>query len=204
MAKKNDIVRGLYLSVFFAALILIWMSAPSAALAAPGDTLEYEVISIDPASWIVTAKETATGETVKFRLPTSVFHGQTFDADVESLQEGQRFSVKGPRNARLNNLVMDSPGRIRAGKSGLKRPMMAPGRANLSWEIINVNAQSWIVKAKHRQTNKMLRFKVHPESFQGFRFKADLTGISKGQNFAIIAPNDFAMTDCASLLELQK
>ncbi len=169
------------------------------------EMLEYEIISIDPQGWIVTARETATGNVVKFRLPPAVFKGQTFDANLDTPKPGNRFSVRGPRNARLNRLVMTKPlSRKLSTKRGPRIRRSVPMIKALTWEIVNVDAPRWIVTAKNRRTGKILKFKAHPEAFTGFRFRADIRSIGQGEGFSIVTPNERAMENACTLLELQK
>ena len=191
---------GLAVVMVFAAMTGLLQGAKTS-----GEMLEYEVISVNTNSWVVTAKETATGNVVKFRLPPTVFTGQTFDADLENLQSGRRFSVRGPRNSRLNNLVMETP----LGKRPRERREMHSPRLNLyteklTWEIVSVDPNNWIVTARNRNNNKMVKVKAHPEAFTGFRFRANLEDIGNGQGFSIVTPNDRPMPNCCTLLERPK
>jgi hypothetical protein len=170
----------------------------------PAELTEYEVKLIDPASWTVTATDTSTGNIIKFRLPPSVFVGQTFDASLQDVKAGQLFSIKGPKNTRLKRLAMVSAGKIRANRAPRIKWDVTPPQAPMAWKILSVDAKDWIVKAQNTRSNKIIRFKVHPKSFAGFRFRANTAGISQGQRFAIIAPNEAPMADCATLLPLEK
>jgi hypothetical protein len=189
--------------VLFAVLALAAMTVMVQGSMPPGEDLEYKVMSIDPKGWIVTAQETATGNIVKFRLPPSAFKGQTFDADLGAVQKGKRFSVRGPRNARLGRLIVEKPlpgepprGRGRTKLEGVRGE-------SLSWEILHVDARKWIVTAKNRQTHKVAKFQAHPEAFTGFLFRANLRGIKKGRGFAIVTPNNQPMNNVCTLLELK-
>lgn len=169
------------------------------------ELVEYEVISINPQNWVVTAKETASGNQVKFRLPPAAFKGRTFDADLDTVQPGRRFSVRGPRNARLNQLTMEMPLPGKQGPRRLKRPgLLGPPTTPMGWEIVNVDPSKWIVTARDRRTQRVAKFQAHPEAFTGFRFRADLHSIGKGQGFSIVTPNDVPMSNCATLLELKR
>lgn len=170
-----------------------------------GELLEYEVISINPQSWVVTAKETASGNVVKFRLPPTVFKGKSFDAELGNIRKGGRFAVRGPRNARLDNLIMEGPmtKQPRMQKNSGPGNMTPPG-AQLGWVIEDVNPAQWIVSVRNRATGKTAKIKGHPEAFTGFRFRADLRNIRKGQGFSIVAPNDQPMSNVCSLLEPPK
>ena len=188
---------------WFAIMIVLFAVLALAAMPA-GEELEYKVLSINPENWVVTAQETATGNVVKFRLPPSAFKGQTFDANLGEVQNGQRFSVQGPRNARLNQLIMEEPlpGGPPPGRG--RQPKMRPRPSGpLTWEILHVDARKWIVTAKNRQTHKVAKFQAHPEAFTGFLFHANLRGIKNGQGFAIVTPNNQPMNNIATLLELK-
>lgn len=190
--------------VLFAVLALAAMTVLVQSAMPPGEELEYKVMSIDPKGWVVTAQETATGNVVKFRLPPSAFKGQTFDADLGAVQKGQNFSVQGPRNARLDQLILEKglpdEGPGRRGPRARMRPRPSEP---LSWEILHVDARKWVVTAKNRQTHKVAKFQAHPEAFTGFRFRANLRGIKKGQGFAIVTPNNQPMNNVGTLLELK-
>jgi len=175
----------------------------------PDEVLEYEVISIESQNWVVTARETATGNVVKFRLPPSVFKGQTFDANLDPSKRGQRFSAQGPRNARLDQLIVEEglPGgsSSQRGKFGKRVPRISGSPApSLTWEIVHVDARKWVVTAKNRRTHNVVKFQAHPEAFTGFRFRASLRGIGKGQGFSIVTPNNQPLNNCATLLEFKQ
>lgn len=190
--------------VLFAVLALAAMTVLLQGGTPAGEELEYKVMSIDPQGWIVTAQETATGNVVKFRLPPSAFKGQTFDADIETLQMGQRFSVQGPKNAQLNQLILEEPpsGDPPPGQ-GRGANMRHQASSPLTWEILHVDARKWIVTAKNRRTNKVAKFQTHPDAFNGFIFRASLRGIQKGQGFAVVVPNNQPMNNVCTLLELK-
>jgi len=201
MKQRFLIMIGLFAVLALAAMtVLVQGSMP------PGEELEYKVLSINPENWVVTAQETASGNVVKFRLPPSVFKGQTFDADLGSIQKGQRFSARGPRNARLNQLIMEKglPGEGPPSERGRRAKMRLGPSTPLAWEILHVDARKWIVTAKNRQTHKVAKFQAHPEAFTGFLFRANLRGIKKGRGFAIVTPNNQPMNNVATLLEVEK
>lgn len=203
MKRCSPMMIGL-IAVFFLMLTV----SPAPAKAAPGEMLEYEVISINPGNWVVTAKEVANGNVVKFKLPPNVFKGKSFDANLRALRKGQRFSVRGPRNARLSQLIMQSPGRAaraRKQQKRLRRPgLLGPPARRMNWIIQNVDPRTWVVTARHSKTGKIAKFKTHPEAFKGFRFKADLNTIKQGQGFSIVTPNNSPINNVATLMELQK
>ncbi len=200
MGRRATITIGLVATLAFAAMA-VWMQGSKPK----GEVLEYKVVSIEPRGWVVTAEETATGNIVKFRLPPAAFKGKTFDANLEALKAGQRFSVKGQRNARLSKLIMERPlakgpqkGRGRRAKLGVS--LSEP----LAWEILHVDARRWIVTARNRRSHRTIKFKVQPESFTGFRFRANLRGIRKGEGFSIVAPNELPISNNCTLLESSK
>jgi hypothetical protein len=100
-------------------------------------------------------------------------------------------------------MEMPLPGRAK--QKRLKRPgLLGPPVTPLGWEIISVDPAKWIVTARNRRNQKIAKFKAHPEAFRGFRFRADLRSIGKGQGFSIVTPNNVPMSNCATLLELKK
>lgn len=200
MRQRFAIMIGLFAVLFLAVMTVLLQGGMP-----PGEDLEYKVLSIDPKGWVVTAQETATGNVVKFRLPPTVFKGQTFDADLGAVQKGQRFSVRGPRNARLNQLILEKP--LPGGppsERGRRAKLRPRPSAPLSWEILHVDARKWIVTAKNRQTHKVAKFQAHPEAFTGFIFRANLRGIKKGRGFAIVTPNNQPMNNVCTLLKIEK
>ena len=166
-----------------------------------GEILDYEVTAVNAQTWVITAKEITSGDILSFKLPPSAFHGQTFDAKLEGLVPGQKFEVRGPKNAPLNDLIVERPTR-RAGEKSRGRSVKRMARTvrRLAWEIESVDSAEWIITAKNKN-NKTIRFKVDPQSFIGFRFRADLSGIEKGAGFTLIAPNDSPITKNCTLLK---
>jgi len=198
MRRFSRVTVGTIAVLAFAAMATLVYSAKPQE-----EVLEYKVMNIEPRGWVVTARETATGNVVKFRLPPAVFKGKTFSANLQSVKIGQRFSVRGPRNARLSQLVVVKPlAGVKRGRALRQKPVGPRVRA-LGWEIVHVDARRWIVTAKNRRSRKIAKFRVHPEAFTGFRFRANLRSIGKGQGFSIITPNDLPMSRCCTLLEIQ-
>jgi hypothetical protein len=179
--NKHNRTRGI---LAFAALIVF---ASTGSLC--GEQLDYVITALNPLTWVVTARATATGETVQFRLHPSAFKGQTFDADLEGIAPGQKFRVRGPKNAVIGNAIVEQPA-SKAGAKGQGQAMRKtpPPSQRLAWEIIDVNAAESTMTARNRG-NRTIVFKVDPKSFIGFRFSADLAGLEKGNGFTIIAPN---------------
>jgi hypothetical protein len=206
MKQRFAIMFGLFAVLGLAVMTVLLPGSMPAA-----EDLEYKVLSIDPESWVVTAQETATENVVKFKLPFAAFKGKTFDADLGAVQQGQRFSVRGPRNARLDKLIMEEPlpgkppltvdrrTKLRQRVKIRRRPSKP-----LAWEILHVDARKWIVTAKNNQTQKVVKFQAHPEAFTGFLFRANLQGIKKGRGFAIVTPNNQPMKNVCTLLEIER
>lgn len=183
------------------AVTTVWSDVKSSQ----GKLLEYQVVGLEANAWVVTANEVATGNVVKFRLPPSVFKGQTFDAQLENVQPGQKFVARAPRNARLRQLIMTKglPGADgkRRGVKRIRRTAIASQQAVvLAWEILSVDPGRWVVTARNRRTKKTVKFKVDPNCFIGFRFKASLKGIRRGNGFSIVAPNTVPFASCCTLL----
>lgn len=195
-----------FLTVILVAIVAFFgMTAFAAGSTPQGELLEYEVKAVDAQGWIVTAQEVATGNVVKFRLPPAVFKGRTFDANLASLRRGQRFAVQGPRNARLNNLIMKSPpGKRQRLKRSRRAALRVSPSQPLTWEIVQVDPRKWIVTARNRQSQKVIKFQAHPEAFIGFRFRANLRNIGEGKGFSIVTPNNAPMGNACTLLELPK
>lgn len=170
------------------------------------EIIEYEVLSIDQQNWIVSAKEVGTENEIKFRMPPEIFKGQTFDADFANGKLGQRFSIRGSKNAKLNNLIMERPiikGKTRFMRSIANNETVPAPDGGLGWQIENVDSKNWIVTSRNRFTNQVVQLQVHPDSFIGFRFKADLRSIQRGQGFSIFTPNELPMNNCCTLLKLK-
>lgn len=209
MKNRSTIMAGMMAAIIFAAMVLVVQGVTP-----KDELLEYEVISIEVKGWVVTARETASGNEVKFKLPPAVFKGKTFNFNLANVKPGQRFSVKAPRNAQLTQLIVKQPLKSMAGRpesQGGKRGMMEeptlpppPGEPPMPWEILNVDGGKWIVTAMNRRTQQKVKFKVHPETFTGFRFQARLRGINEGQGFSIVTPNNMPLNESCTLLKVLK
>lgn len=192
--------------VLISILIFCVMSVGIDAAHPPrGELLEYQVVKLESSAWVVTANEVGTGNVVKFRLPPSVFKGQTFDAELGNVKPGQKFIARAPRNARLNQLIMTRglPGEDgkRRGVKRIRRTVVTGQQAAaMAWEILTVDPNRWVVTARNRNSKKTVKFKVDPNCFIGFRFKASLRGIGNGKGFSIVTPNNVPFTRCCTLL----
>lgn len=209
MKKRSTIMAGMTAVIIFAAMALGLQG-----LTPKDELLEYEVISIETKGWVVTARETASGNEVKFKMPPAVFKGKTFNFNLANVKPGQRFSVKAPRNAQLTQLIVKQPLKSMAGSPGshggkhgmMEEPQLPtpPGEPPMPWEILNVDGGKWIVTAMNRRTQQKVQFRVHPETFKGFRFRARLRGINEGKGFSMVAPNDMPLTESCTLLKVLK
>lgn len=63
---------------------------------------DLEILSVDPGSWVVTARDSGSGETVRFEVDPQAFVGFEFRADLRSLRRGQGFSLMALNNAPLD------------------------------------------------------------------------------------------------------
>ncbi len=170
------------------------------------EELEYEVVSIDPTTWTVSARETASGTMVKFKMPPAVFKDKTFAADLGGRGAGQRFSATAPRNARMSNLKLESaPPPGPPGRTSPRAAPPPPGRAAPpppaagGYRILTVD-NSWAVTARDTASGETIRFRVDPKAFEGYRFRASLRGLSRGAAFSLVAPNHRPIADCCTLM----
>lgn len=192
--------------IFTAVLIMCVLSVGmNGAIAPQGKLLDYQIVGLESKAWVVTANEVGTGNVVKFRLPPSAFMGKTFDANLGKINPGQKFSVRGPRNARLNQLVMTkglpgAEGKGRGVKRLRRRVMPVQQSTPLAWEVLTVDPNRWVVTARNRSSKKTVKIKVDPNCFIGFRFKASLRGIKNGKGFSIVTPNNAPLPNCCTLL----
>lgn len=192
--------------ILAASLLLATAGALPAGAAGPppeNELVEYVIVAVDPGSWVATVKEPAGGDLLKLRLPPVAFKGHTFDAAVDNLKPGQVFSAQGPAGARLGQVVLqepgDPPGRGARPPKTYSDTGIAP--PPLAWEILAVNKQSWEVNAKHRASGKVMKFKVNPQSFVGFRIRARLHGVAAGQGLTLVAPNTGPIANCCTLVD---
>ncbi len=195
---------------------------PALALApawAADGAVDFEVVSIDPRSWVVTARDVSSGEQFRFKVPHRVFEGQRFTA--EPTGGGESISVRGMPDARLDKLVLETPlgapglGRRNElrGVPGRQRPPQRPPafepprRPDLragaggprAYQVVSVDPRQWIVTAR-AEDGSTLKLRIDPDSFAGFRFRADIARLRKGQGFSLFAPNEKPLENCCTLL----
>lgn len=88
--------RILLRTAIVSALVLPLLASPAAA-----QMTEYTVVRVDPVSFTVTARAAGSGEQIEFKLPANSFHGQKFNAELERVGTGQKFSARGEANAKV-------------------------------------------------------------------------------------------------------
>ncbi len=182
----------------FALLPGLLLCAGSAFAQAPHQVLDYQVVAVNPNSWMVTAKEMASGQQVKFKLPISAFNGLQFDAgDIGQLKHGQKFSATGARNARMANATLQQGGG-KPPKGGWKNAGAQAGGGR--YTIASTHGGKKQVTARDNVTGNTYKIKVDPNAFIGYRFQANLHDLRRGRNFAIVAPNTSPLGNCCTLI----
>ena len=111
---NTQVLRFVILSILIVAGSAADLIAQSGVGGGKGETVTFEVQSIDPESWVVTARDLESGESFSFRLPPDAFRGQRFRADLGSAGLGRKLSVQAPGQVRLDKAVIERP--IAAGR----------------------------------------------------------------------------------------
>jgi len=170
---------------------------------------EFVITAFDKVAWTVTARESATNREFKFYLPADVFKGQTFSMEGPVPRPGMPFVVRGPKNVRMDNMVVRQhiPGKRmedkqQSGKPGMNTPPAAgfPSQ-RLDWEIVELDAKEFIVKARNEPTKRTIRFRVNTDCFIGMRFLANPGNLLIGASFQLVVPNRDAFKGCCTMLE---
>lgn len=195
--------------VFLICIIEFLLPAQGKKQLIPGvepELSEYVVESFDPATWVVKARESSSGKQFSFRLSPAVFKGQTFTLEGSIPAPGKQFAVRGPRNVRLENMVVQQhlPGGRLEDKQLGQAPRMQPPipvPQKLEWEIQSLNPRDFIVVARNTVSRRTIRFRVDPACFTGMRFLAPADNLVKGVAFAIVIPNKEAFQGCCTMLE---
>ena len=169
----------------------------SSSVAAADGLLQYRITSIDPNSWEVTAQQLGTGESIRFVMKANTFKGKTFNADLSGVNAGDSFSVRGPRNERVQASALR---RAPAANQNARNTTAGPKGANGEWEIVSVNPSNWIVTARKKGAGAV-RFSVSPQSFVGFEFQASVQDVAAGRGFTVVTPNNSAMANCCRMLD---
>lgn len=196
--------------------------APAAAEGPPSGEVAYRVVAVQSQSWIVTARNLESGQQARFKLNPRAFEGKSFEADLGGSGPGQRFTVVAPRNEPLTGCceVTEDGGSGRPSGSGSRPPSPdsrrspkarpappggssgGPGSGGEGgWQIVSVDHKSWIVTARQREGGQTIRFRVDPQAFVGYEFRADLHELRQGQGFVLIGLNALPLTDCCTLVE---
>lgn len=163
---------------------------------------EYEIVSIDPGSWLVTARGNG-GDTLSFRMHPSVFQGRCFHANLTGVREGGRFSVVGPPGERFDRLEAESAPGNRPGQGVARgpRPSRRPstrGMQNYCITAVDASEQTATAESKSGET---IRFRIDVSSFRGYRFRVPTPAeLVAGGRFSLAAPNE-APVRCCTLIE---
>ena len=211
-AKEEENMKTMAILITILSLVVSLSAQKLKQVTVPdGKYLQYEVEAFDAQAWIVTAHEVVSGKRFRFRLPPKIFEGQTFSLESEAEKPGQPFVVRGPKNARLGNLVMGQHlpmARVEAEKGkSLSHPPATPGvmagmqPLRLAWVIVSLDPQNFVITARNEKTRRTIRFKVNPQCFTGVRFLANTADLASGMAFSIIIPNEEAFNGCCTLME---
>lgn len=199
-----------------AAALLVFAAVPSRA--AEEEMIDFEVVSIDSRSWVVTARDVDSGETFRFKVPPKVFEGQRFTADLGSVGAGQALTVEAPRDVRLDKLVVEAPMGSLSGRPSsdgdreMRRPATRPrpprepgppglatGPAGMAeYRVEAVDSRTWTVTAVGPEGSRV-QLAVDPEKFEGYRFRASAGSLRRGQGFSLFAGNESPLRDCCTL-----
>jgi hypothetical protein len=63
-----------------------------------------------------------------------------------------------------------------------------------------VDRQGWVVTARERSGGRTVRFRVDPQSFIGYEFRADVRDLRQGQGFGLVGVNAVPLSKCCTLL----
>jgi hypothetical protein len=188
-----------------------------------GEWLEFEVVSVDPANWTVAARDVQSGEEFQFRVPPQSFTGQRFMADLGSATAGQPVDVQGEPDAQLERLMVESPlGVTRRGTTAGPGSRPVPGRGSppgadygrpdprtqpgspsqgpMQYRVEAFDSTTWIATARGPD-NSVVKLKIDPETFVGYRFKARVRSLQRGQGFPLLAMNQNPIRRCCTLVQ---
>lgn len=203
-------------------LLAVFVGSAAEGQARPQEQVVYRISSVDPNSWVVTAEEQQTGSRVRFKLNPRAFVNKRFRADLRGRGQGQRFSVVAPRNEPLPGCCEfgggppgDTPSRRPstsrpsaegrrpgAPSGGPGAPSAGPGASSggSEFEIVEVDQRTWIVTATEMGSGQTVQFRVDPQTFVGYEFRANLRELHQGQGFGLIGLNASPLSDCCTLL----
>lgn len=74
------------------------------------------------------------------------------------------------------------------------RPGGGPGQ----YEVLSVDAQRWVATA--RGPGGTVEIEIDPDAFVGYRFKAPVRGLKRGEGFALLALNQKPIEACCKLV----
>ncbi|MCP4203957.1 MAG: hypothetical protein GY769_18725 [bacterium] len=196
--------------------------------------LDFEVVSVDPRQWIVSARDVESRDEFQFRMPPQSFQGQRFTVDLSAARAGQPIEVRGQSNVKIDELVVDAPlgmSGVGGGADGEKgrprrpdysrdpgrRPPSAPDYAPrpprapsddgfkaerggpMEYRVESFDPQGWVVTARGSD-GSTIKLKVDPDAFVGYRFRAPVRNLRRGQGFTILALNQRPIEDCCTLV----
>lgn len=207
--------------------LLVTGSAALAQPPSPGSgkgMVAFEVQSVDPQSWVVTAQDLESGEMLRFRLSPDAFRGQRFRADLAGARSGAKISIQGTPGVRLDQAVVERPqeeslsesplsgartfdregqrppaaSRGPAQRPGAMRGGALPGRQGagpIDYEVISVDARNWQVEARGSD-GETVSLEIDPKAFAGYRFSASAKNLRAGEGFELLAANETPLADC--------
>lgn len=206
----------------------LYPAAPATAQRPSQGQVAYRVTDVDARSWIVSARNLETGHEVKFRLNPQAFIRKTFHADLAGRHAGEGFSVTAPKGEPLAGCCEMAQGAgggppepgTRIGTGAATRPEAGASRspggpsfgrptppgpggsstAGGGWEIASVDRQGWVITARERSGGRTVRFRVDPQSFIGYEFRADVHDLRQGQGFGLVGVNAVPLSKCCTLL----
>ncbi len=182
---------GFLICLFSAAVtISVWSYLPEAG--------EYQIVSIDPSSWLVTARS-ENGNTLAFHMHPSVFRGRCFQANLRGVTEGGRFSMVGPPRERFDRLQAKAVTRQGAPadeKRTRGRNQRPSTRGMQRYCVTDVDAERQTAHAES-QSGEKIRFKIDVTSFRGYRFQVpSVVDLARGERFSLTTPNSVPVRCC--------
>lgn len=190
---------------------------------ATAEWVEFEVVSVERDSWTVLAKDLEGGDTIRFRMPPQSFQGQRFTADLTGADRGRPIDVRGQADASLDKMVLEAPlgGTTAPGAGSSPRTpprrmptnpagMTPPGESGgglgsrygsgpTQYTVSSVDPKTWVVTARG-PGGESIQLEVDPAAFAGYRFKAPVRGLRRGQGFALLALNQKPIAACCTLV----
>lgn len=198
------------------------------------DWVDFQVLSIDPEQWLVTASEVGGAGQFQFRMPPQLFRGQRFTADLGDRSAEGRIDVRAEPDARIDEVILEtplgagggngsgaftgpgdrpgtpggplanrpgSPAGPQGSRPGLmgNRPGLARGGGLQEYQVVSFEPDGWILTARGSD-GSTVRLEVDPQAFVGYRFRAPVRELRRGQGFAILGLNELPIEDCCRVL----